>query len=99
VLVAAFFIFLAGFFNSSYTSQNQTIIQLLTPAPFLGRVLGIYMLNYGLLPIGCLIAGLLANFLGGPWAVTGMGTSCFLLAVGIGFCVPRLWQLSSIPEM
>jgi MFS family permease len=99
VLVAAFFIFLAGFFNSSYTSQNQTIIQLLTPAPFLGRVLGIYMLNYGLLPIGCLIAGLLANFLGGPWAVTVMGTSCFLLAVGIGFCVPRLWQLSSIPEM
>ena len=99
VLVAAFFILLAGFFNSSYTSQDQTIIQLLTPAPFRGRVLGIYMLNYGLMPIGSLLAGILATFLGGPWAVTVMGTSCFLLAVGIGFCVPSLWQLSFIPEM
>jgi MFS family permease len=99
VLVAAFFILLAGFFNSSYTSQDQTIIQLLTPAPFLGRVLGIYMLNHGLMPIGSLLAGILATFLGGPWAVTVMGTSCFLLAVGIGFCVPNLWQLSFIPEM
>ncbi len=99
VLVAAFFIFLAGFFNSSYTSQDQTIIQLLTPAPFLARVLGIYMLNYGLMPIGSVLAGILATFLDGPWAVTVMGTSCFLLVVGIGFCVPRLWQLSFIPKM
>jgi MFS family permease len=99
VLVAAFFILLAGFSNSSYTSQDQTIIQLLTPSPFRGRVLGIYMLNWGLMPIGSLFAGILATFLGGPWAVTVMGTSCFLLAVGIGFCVPSLWQLSFIPEM
>lgn len=99
MLVAAFFILLAGFFNSSYTSQDQTIIQLLTPSSFRGRVLGVYMLNYGLMPIGSLLAGILATFLGGPWAVTVMGTSCFLLAVGIGFCVPSLWQLSFIPEM
>jgi MFS family permease len=99
VLLAAFFILLAGFSNSSYTSQDQTIIQLLTPAPLRGRVLGIYLLNYGLLPLGSLFAGILASFLGGPWAVTVMGTSCFLLAVGVGFCVPSLWQLSFIPEM
>jgi MFS family permease len=98
VLVAAFFMLLAGFFNSGYTSQDQTIIQLLTPAPFRGRVLGIYMLNYGLMPVGSLFAGILATFLGGPWAVTVMGMSCFLHAVGIGFCVPILWKLSSIPE-
>jgi MFS family permease len=98
VLVAAFFIFLAGFFNSSYTSQNQTIIQLLTPQPFLGRVVGIYMLNFGFLPLGSLLAGALADLLGGPWAVTLMGTSCFVLAVGIGFYAPRLWHLNFIPE-
>ena len=99
VLVAAFFILLAGFFNSGYTSQDQTIIQLLTPAPLRGRVLGVYLLNHGLMPVGSLFAGILATFLGGPWAVTVMGTSCFLLAVGIGFCVPSLWQLRFIPEM
>jgi len=99
VLGAAFFILLAGFFNSGYTSQNQTIIQLLTPAPLRGRVLGVYLLNRGLMPVGSLFAGILATFLGGPWAVTVMGTSCFLLAVGIGFCVPSLWRMNSIPEI
>jgi MFS family permease len=99
VLVAAFFTLLAGFFNSGYNSQSQTMIQLLAPAPLRGRVLGIYLLNRGLMPVGSLFAGILATFLGGPWAVTVMGTSCFLLAVGIGFCVPNLWQLRFIPEM
>lgn len=98
LLVAAFFILLAGFFNSGYTTQAQTIIQLLTPAPLRGRVLGVYLLNHGLMPVGSLFAGILATFIGGPWAVTVMGTSCFMLAVGIGFCVPILWKLSSIPE-
>jgi MFS transporter, DHA1 family, staphyloferrin A biosynthesis exporter len=99
MLVAAFFILLAGFSNASYSSQNQTMLQLLTPAPFRGRVLGIYLLNNGLMPVGSLLAGILATFLGGPWAVTVMGTSCFLIAVGVGFCVPRLWQLRFIPEI
>jgi MFS family permease len=99
VLVAAIFMLLAGFFNSSYTSQDQTIIQLLTPAPFRGRVLGIYLLNNGLMPVGSLFAGILANFLGGPWAVTVMGTSCLLLTVVIGFSVPRLWKLRFVPEI
>ena len=99
VVVAAFFTLLAGFFNSGYTSQSQTMIQLLTPAPLRGRVLGVYLLNRGLMPLGSLFAGILASLLGGPWAVTLMGTSCFLLAVGVGFCVPRLWQLNSIPEI
>jgi MFS family permease len=97
--VALLFILLAGFFNSSYTSQAQTIIQLVTPARFRGRVLGVYMLNWGLMPIGSLFAGILATFLGGPWAVTVMGMSCFLFAVGVGFCVRSLWQLNFISEM
>jgi MFS family permease len=99
VVVAAFFTLLAGFFNSGYTSQSQTMIQLLTPAPLRGRVIGVYLLDRGLMPVGSLFAGILATFLGGPWAVMVMGTSCFLLAVGVGFCVPRLWQLNSIPEI
>lgn len=99
VMIAACFTLLAGFFNSGYTSQDQTIIQLLTPASLRGRVLGVYLLNRGLMPLGSLLAGILATFLGGPWAVTVMGTSCFLLALVIGFSVSTLWELTSIPEI
>jgi MFS family permease len=83
--MAMAFTFLAGLSNSGYTSQNQTIIQTLTPSEIRGRVLGVYLLNRGLMPIGSLIAGALAFFLGGPWAVTIMGASCLLLVIGVAF--------------
>jgi MFS family permease len=91
--MAMAFTFLAGLSNSGYTSQNQTLLQLLTPAELRGRVLGVYLLNRGLMPIGSLLAGVLASVLGGPWAVTLMGASCFLLALGIALFTPDLWKL------
>ena len=90
--MAMTFTFLAGLSNSGYTSQDQTIIQMLTPSEIRGRVLGVYFLNRGLMPIGSLIAGALANFLGGPWAVTIMGASCLLLTIGVAVFVPALWK-------
>lgn len=98
LLIAMAFTFFAGFFNTSYTSQNQTILQILTPPELRGRVLGIFLLNRGLQPVGSLLAGALAALLGGPWAVTAMGASCFLLTVGIALFVPSLWQLNLRPE-
>jgi hypothetical protein len=44
------------------------------------------------MPIGSLIAGVLASFLGGPWAVTIMGASCLLLTIGIAVFVPAIWK-------
>jgi MFS family permease len=96
--MAIVFTFLAGFSNSGYTSQNQTIIQMLTPAEIRGRVLGVYLLNRGLMPIGSLIAGALASFLGGPWAVTIMGASCFLLTIGIAAIKPDIWKSKLLPS-
>jgi MFS family permease len=85
-----------GVFNSAYTSQNQTMLQMLTPSPLRGRVLGTYMLSRGLVPVGSLIAGALAHALGGPWAVAIMGAACLILAVAIAVAVPDLWRLRSL---
>jgi MFS family permease len=96
--MAMVFTFLAGLSNSGYTSQDQTIIQMLTPSELRGRVLGVYFLNRGLMPIGSLIAGVLANFLGGPWAVTIMGASCVLLTIGVAVFVPAIWKSKLLPS-
>jgi MFS family permease len=96
--MALVFAFLAGLSNTSYTSQNQTVIQLLTPAELRGRVLGVYLLNRGLMPVGSLLAGALATWFGGPWAVTIMGASCCLLAIGVAIFTPDLWRLNLKPE-
>jgi MFS family permease len=94
--MAMAFTFLAGLSNSAYTSQNQTIIQILTPHELRGRVLGIYLLNRGLMPLGSLLAGALASFLGGPWAVTAMGAACLLLVVGVALYSADLRKLNVI---
>jgi MFS family permease len=91
--MAMIFAFLAGMSNAAYTSQEQTIIQTLAPSEMRGRILGIYLLNRGLMPIGSLLAGTLAQYLGGPWAVTIMGASCVLVAVLVAVITPQLWRL------
>ena len=98
LLMAMAFTFLAGLSNSSYTSQDQTIIQTLTPSRVRGRVLGVYMLNRGLMPIGSLLAGVLAQYFGGPTAVTIMGGSCLVLAIVVAIAVPDIWKSHLLPD-
>jgi MFS transporter, DHA1 family, staphyloferrin A biosynthesis exporter len=93
IWMACLFIFIGGIFNSTFTTQDQTIIQTLAPARLRGRVLGIYLLNRALMPLGSLLAGVLAEYLGGPWAVTAMGISCVLLVIGIRIYSPGIWHL------
>jgi MFS family permease len=97
-LIALPFALLAGFFNSSYSSQDQTIIQIITPANVRGRVLGVYLLNRGLMPVGSLLAGALANWIGAPYAVLVMGTSCLLVAVGVAVFSPAVWKLRVVGQ-
>jgi MFS family permease len=92
--LATIFILIIGVSNSSYTTQDQTIIQTLAPARLRGRILGIYLLNRALMPLGSLLAGALGNYLGGPMAVTIMGASCIALVLGIRIFAPDIWHLN-----
>lgn len=71
---------LVGAFQMSYMTTNQTLVQITTPDQLRGRVMGIYMLNQGLLPFGSLLAGLLADVWSAPVAVTLMGGAVCVLA-------------------
>ncbi len=85
---------LGGLFNSGFTTQNQTIIQTIVPANLRGRVLGIYLLNRALTPLGAMLAGGLATWLGAPMAVMYMGLSCVLLVIGIRIFSPAIWHMN-----
>jgi MFS family permease len=90
--MAACFTFLVGLSNSAYTSQDQTIIQTVTEPRLRGRVLGVYLLNRGLMPVGSILAGALATWFGGPWAVSLMGFSCLILAICVPIFYRPLWN-------
>lgn len=64
-----------------YMTTNQTVIQLSAPSEMRGRVLGIYMLNQGMLPFGSMLAGLLATFTSVPLAILIMGISTTVFAL------------------
>ena len=70
-----------------YQTQNQTLLQILAPSHLRGRVMSIYLLNRGLVPLGTLLAGVLAEYLGGPLALQIMS----LAAIGVVVVVIMLW--------
>ena len=71
-----------GAFNLTYTTQNQTLLQVLSPPELRGRVMSIYLLNRGLVPASALFAGWLASAFGGPAALRVSALSV-LLVVGL----------------
>jgi MFS family permease len=81
-----------GASNVAYNTQNQTLLQVMTPRHLRGRVMSIRMLERGIVPLCSLLAGLLAEWWGGPTALRVMsagGLALVLLAVAT---TPRvLW--------
>lgn len=84
---------IAGFANTSYNALANTVLQTATPDELRGRVLSIYFLNRGLVPLGTLMAGALAASYGAPIAVGLMGAACALLAVALSFRAPALRRI------
>ncbi|MDQ3869986.1 MAG: MFS transporter [Chloroflexota bacterium] len=76
-----------------YTSTN-TLVQLLSPSRFRGRILSVQALtSLGLLPVGSLVAGAVAARVGAPVTLLG-GAVLALVALGLvlAWC-PQLWSL------
>jgi len=70
-----------------YMTLNNTILQTITPDHFRGRVMSLYMLDHGFVPLGGLMAGTLAEFYGSPMAILigGLATVVLILMVGLRF--------------
>jgi MFS family permease len=66
-----------------YLTTNQTILQLIVPDELRGRVMGIYMLSQGMMPLGGLLGGALAEVIGAPTAVALLG--CMVCVMALGF--------------
>ncbi len=78
-----------GVFQVLALTSNNTIVQLTTPDELRGRVLGIYMLDMGMIPLGALMAGTLAEFLGAPTALLVGGAMALALAGLVMVVAPK----------
>lgn len=93
VLVSSLCAFCIGISTVTYQTQNQTMLQLLAPRHIRGRVMSIFLLNRGLVPLGTLLAGVLAEHLGGPLALQIMSLSVLGVVLTVILLTPRFLKL------
>lgn len=90
VMVAVLLLFASGWMSASFLAMNQTALQMSVEDDIRGRVLSIYLLTWGMLPIGQLLVGALASQLGTPFA---MVVSCLMALMSIAVIVRRFPSL------
>jgi MFS family permease len=77
-------LFVAGFLGSSFMSSNNAVIQHRISDDVRGRVMGAYLLTWGLMPLGALPLGLVAERIGTPSAVFAGATISTALVAWLG---------------
>lgn len=74
-------------------TTNNTILQTVTPDRMRGRVMGIYMLDVGLQPLGGVVAGVLATYYSVSFAWAVGGASGLVLVTLITLIAPSFRRL------
>jgi len=78
-----------------FFSITSASIQSVVRNDYRGRVSGLYMVTWGLFPLGSLAAGALAEAFGAPMATLLSGGVVLMALAGIGLWVRSLWSLGS----
>jgi predicted MFS family arabinose efflux permease len=77
-------LFVAGMLGAAFMSGNNALVQHRVTDDVRGRVMGAYMLTWGLMPLGSLPMGMVADRIGTPVAVAGGAVISSLLAGILG---------------
>lgn len=81
-----------------YMATTNTMLQVIVPDHLRGRVMSIYMLDRGLMPIGALGAGISAHWVGAPLTVSYMGLIVVVLALLVAWRAPVVRDLAVTME-
>ena len=84
---------LVGFSVLLYMATTHTMVQLSVPDKMRGRVTSLLMLNMGLMSLGSLLAGMLADLIGAPRVAAISAALAVTLALGLFLLVPRVRHL------
>ena len=92
-LVAVPFLLLIGLISAVYMSLNMTLTQLWAAPEMRGRVMSIMMMTFGLMPIGALPFGTIAEYIGTANALTISGAMLSLLILAFAFAYPAFRRI------
>ena len=84
---------LVGVAQSIYLATNNTLIHLTVPDELRGRVMSVYVTAWGMMPLGALVQGVLADWYSAPVVAAGTGLLSFLFVILAALRAPALRQL------
>lgn len=86
--IALVMLVVVGFLYSAFSALNNTLLMANIEARLTGRVMSIYLLTWGALPIGALPLAWLADRAGAPIALALAGGLVTLLVIGLAVLFP-----------
>jgi MFS family permease len=90
--LAALCQFIPGLANTSIMVISNAVILSVTPAMLRGRVMGIYYMNRGLMPIGALLSAVLGEAIGVQHAIAALALLSGLAVVLVTLRQPGAWR-------
>lgn len=91
-LFAGAALLLTGVFNAGFSTMQATLVYLAAPPEMRSRIYGVLAVCIGVGPIGFLHVGLLAGWIGAPWATVTTGIEG-LLALALSW---PLWRILAV---
>ena len=80
--------------QTTFMALNNTLLQTLSSDEMRGRVMSIFFLNRGMLPLGTLVAGVATEVIGVQWTVSIMATALVLLGILMFFRSPEVRNIN-----
>jgi MFS family permease len=82
-----------GIGQTGNNTVGATLLQTHTDPEYLGRVMSIMSMSFGLSSLGAFFAGILAESISAPWAIGGLAMMLVAISFGALLLVPRLRRL------
>ena len=82
-----------GIGQTGNNTVGATLLQTHTDPEYLGRVMSIMSMSFGLSSLGTFFAGILAESISAPWAIGGLAMMLVAISFGALLFVPRLRKL------
>ncbi len=76
-----------------FMTLTNTLLMSNTPEELVGRVMSIYMTTFGMMPLGTLPAGALAEAFGAPFTVIVGGSLLMVFLLGVSLAQPNVRKL------
>ena len=92
--IAAVIMVVLGIGDSGRQALNQTLIIEKASPEYRGRIMSLFMLNYGLMPLSITPAGYLTDYLGGQTVIGFMGIALIAVMIFVLLTQGRLRRLS-----